>query len=132
MKMKKLERLIKRIQMQSGIKGLKHYKRPEINKDRKMCVIDVESKDTLERNIQEVNEEAIIDTGAEATVMTKGMMENLPYEIEEPSNINLVDFGKGKFRSLGKIREMDFFMGITKVTATVDIVDLPYRILLLG
>ena len=84
---------------------------------------------TCEVNIQGVNEEVIIDTEAGATVMTRGMMENLPYEIEEPSNINLVDFGKGKFRSLEKIR---FFMGDTKVTATVDIVNLPYRILLLG
>jgi len=87
---------------------------------------------TCEINIQGVNTEAIIDTGAGATVMTRGMMEDLPYEIDEPSNINLVDFGKGKFRSLGRIKDMNFFIGNTRVLATVDVVDLPHKILLLG
>ena len=87
---------------------------------------------TCEINIQGVDTEAIIDTGAGVTVITKGMMENLPYEIDEPSNINLVDFGKGKFRSLGRIRDMDFFIGDTKTEATVDVVDLPHKILILG
>src|SRR6266487_4455769 len=84
MKMKKLERLIKRIQMQLGIKGLKHYKRPGINKDRKMCVIDVESKDTLEQNVQKFS---VQDVENLPIVSIKDTMKYVPGYEEKLYNI---------------------------------------------
>ena len=87
---------------------------------------------TCEVNIQGIETEAIIDTGAGATIMTKELMKETQYEIDEPSDVNLTPLGDGKFRSLGRINDVRFFIGNIEVTATVEVIDLPGRMFLLG
>src|SRR5256714_9460450 len=87
---------------------------------------------TCEVNIQGIETEAIVDTGAGATIMSKELMKEAQYKIDEPSNVNLTPLGDEKFRSLGRINDVRFFMGNVEVTATVEVIDLPGKIFLLG
>jgi hypothetical protein len=59
-------------------------------------------------------------------------MKETQYEIDEPSDVNLTPLGDGKFRSLGRINDVRFFIGDIEVTATVEVIDLPGRMFLLG
>ena len=86
---------------------------------------------TCEANIQGIETNAIIDTGAAVTVITRGLADQLPYELR-PSRTKLTPFGKEKYASIGAIEDMEFFVGNTKTTATVEVVDLPQQLFLLG
>ena len=83
-------------------------------------------------NIQGMETEAIVDSGSSVTVITKGLMDELPYEITEPSRTNLNSFGNGKYPSLGKINGMEFFVGNVKTKMDVEVVDFPEEMFLLG
>jgi hypothetical protein len=87
---------------------------------------------TSEINIQGIETEAIIDSGAAATVMTKGLLEELPYEINSLFRANLIPFGEGRYTSIGIIEGMEFFVGNMKTSMDVEVVDLPEKMLLLG
>src|SRR2546423_6395079 len=54
--------------------------------------------------------EAIIDSGAEITAMSRGLMEKLGYEIEEPSNIIIKSANDQKERSLGRIKRVGILL----------------------
>ena len=86
---------------------------------------------TCEANIQGIETEAIVDTGAAVTVITKGLVDQLPYELK-PSRTKLTPFGKERYVSLGVIENMEFFVGDIKTKATVEVVDLPQQLFLLG
>ena len=86
---------------------------------------------TCEANIQGIETEAIVDMGAAVTVITKGLVDQLPYELK-PSRTKLTPFGKERYASLGVIENMEFFVGDTKTKATVEVVDLPQQLFLLG
>src|SRR5437764_4199734 len=64
--------------------------------------------------------------------MSKELMKEAQYKIDEPSDVNLTPLGDEKFRSLGRINDVRFFMGNVEVTATVEVIDLPGKIFLLG
>src|SRR5438045_8308282 len=49
--------------------------------------------------------EAIIDSGAEVTAMSRGLMDELGYEIDEPSNIIIKSANDQRNRSLGRSEE---------------------------
>src|SRR5436305_12407247 len=49
---------------------------------------------------------AIINSGAEITAMSRGLMEKLEYKIEEPSNIIIRSANDQKERSLGRIKRV--------------------------
>jgi hypothetical protein len=83
-------------------------------------------------NIQGYETEAIVDSGSSVTVMTKGLMDELSYEITSPSKTNLNPFGNGKYPSLGIIKDMQFFVGKREFSTNVEIVDLPEKMLLFG
>src|SRR5215216_3439039 len=57
---------------------------------------------TCEANIQGIETDAIIDTGAAVTVITKGLADQLPYELR-PSRTKLTPFRKEKYASIGAI-----------------------------
>ena len=78
---------------------------------------------TCEANIQGVETEVIIDSGAAVSVITKELADQIPYEME-PSRTRLIPFGNEKFASLGIIKNMEFFIGDTRTKATVEVVDL--------
>src|SRR3989440_10083885 len=87
---------------------------------------------TCEVNIQGIETEAIVNTGAGATIMSKELMKETQYEIDEPSDVNLTPLGDEKFRSLGRINNVRFFIGNIEVKATVKVIDLPGKMFLLG
>jgi hypothetical protein len=82
--------------------------------------------------IQGVNTQAIIDSGAGITVMSKGLLNELPYEIDQTSRKILRPFGNDKIISLGTVKNMEIFLGDEKINTDVEIVDLPEKILLFG
>jgi hypothetical protein len=87
---------------------------------------------TCKVNIQGFETEAIIDSGAAATVMSTKLLSEIPYEITESSRTNFNAFGEGKYTSIGVIKEMEFFIGDVKTIIDVEIVDRPEKIFLLG
>ena len=87
---------------------------------------------TYEVNIQGIETDAIVDSGAAATVMSSGLLNKIPYEITKSSKVNFTPFGKGKYTSLGIIEEMEFFIGDVKTIMDVEVVDLPDEIFILG
>jgi hypothetical protein len=84
-----------------------------------------------ETNIQGIDVEAVVDSGASVTVITRGLAEQLPYDWK-PSRTRLIPFGEGKHASLGVIEDMEFFVGDSKTRAKVEVVDLPQQLFLLG
>ena len=87
---------------------------------------------TCEINIQGYETEAIVDSGAAVTVITKGLMDKTSYEITGSSRTKLNPFGEGKYPSIGIIKNMEFFIGNTKSKIDVEVVDFPEEMLLLG
>ena len=74
-----------------------------------------------------------MDSGAAVTVLSKEIWDKMPYEKLEASRTSLCPFGEGKkYASLGKIRNMDFFVGDVKTEMDVEVVDVPGEIFILG
>src|SRR5437016_14513781 len=73
--------------------------------------------------INETNVEAIVDTGAAQSIITKKCLEDkLGMIIEEPTNIELVDVNGKRKKALGKIRNVEISLGgkcVTKMTLQV-------------
>ena len=74
----------------------------------------------------------MLDTGSSVTVMTKALMDELPYEITTSSRTKLNAFGQGKYPSIGIVENMEFFIGNVKTKANVEVVDFQEKIFLLG
>ena len=64
--------------------------------------------------------------------MSKGLLNELPYEIDQTSKKILRPFGNDKIISLGIVKNMEIFLGDEKINTDVEIVDLPEKILLFG
>src|SRR5205823_13221173 len=60
---------------------------------------------TCEVNIQGIETEAIVDTGAGATIMSKELMKETQYEIDEPSDVNLTPLGDEKIQKFRKDKQ---------------------------
>jgi hypothetical protein len=88
---------------------------------------------TCEANIQGNEIKAFVDTGASATVMTRGIYEKMPYEKLEASRTSFSPFGgEKKYASLGTIKDMEFFVGDEKTEMDVEVVDVPGEVFILG
>ena len=76
--------------------------------------------------------EAIIDSGAEVTAMSRRMMEKLGYEIEEPSNIIIKSANDQKERSLGIIRGVEILLEGEEVITDMEVIESSDELLILG
>src|SRR5439155_24122183 len=64
--------------------------------------------------------EAMIDSGAEITAMSRELMEKLGYEIEEPSNIIIKSANDQKERSLGIIKRVEILLEGKEITTDME------------
>src|SRR5437763_16383620 len=76
--------------------------------------------------------EAIIDSGAEVTAMSRRMMEKLGYEIEEPSNIIIKSANDQKERSIGIIREVEILLEGEEDITDMKVIESSDELLILG
>src|SRR5256714_505991 len=76
--------------------------------------------------------EAIIDSGAEITAMSRGLMEKLGYEIEKPSNIIIKSANDQKERSLGIIKRVEILLEGEEVTTDMEVIENSDELLILG
>ena len=125
---KDLPKMIKKKALYDSIQRFKEKGIKYLQKNGKPRFIPI----TCEVNIQGIETEAIIDSGAAATVMSSGLLKKIPYRITESSKVNFTPFGKGKYTSSGVIKEMEFFIGDIKTIMDVEVVDLPDEIFILG
>src|SRR5256886_5312643 len=75
---------------------------------------------------------AIIDSGAEITAMSRGLMEKLEYEIEEPSNIIIKSANDQKERSLGIIKRVEILLEGEEIITNLEIIENSDELLILG
>src|SRR2546423_7949457 len=75
---------------------------------------------------------AIIDSGAEITAMSRGLMEKLGYEIEEPSNIIIKLANDQKERSLGIIKRVEILLEGEEITTDMKVIENSDELLILG
>src|SRR2546423_14739390 len=66
---------------------------------------------------------AIIDSGAEITAMSRGLMEKLGYEIEEPSNIIIKSANDQKERSLRIIKREEILLEGEEVITDMEVIE---------
>jgi hypothetical protein len=82
--------------------------------------------------IEDIEIDAIIDTGAAISIITKGLMKELGYKIDKASDTVLVTADGNKSRSLGKIIGMELLLGGEEIVVTVQVIESSDRMLLLG
>ena len=120
------------ISKQKMYKNIQAYERKNVNylqRNGKPKYIST----TCEANIQGNEVEAFVDTGAAVTLISKEILDKMPYETLESSKTRLKSFGEQKnYASLGKIRNMDFFVGDVKTKMDVEVADVPGEIFILG
>src|SRR5256884_2223824 len=75
---------------------------------------------------------AIIDSGAEITAMSRGLMEKLGYEIEELSNIIIKSANDQKERSLGIIKRVEILLEGEEITMDMEVIENSNELLILG
>src|SRR2546423_867423 len=75
--------------------------------------------------------EAIIDSGAEITAMSRGLMEKLGYKIEELSNIIIKSANNQKERSLGRIKRVEILLEEEKVITDMEVIENSDELLIL-
>src|SRR3954453_23556127 len=82
--------------------------------------------------IEDIEIDAIIDTGAAVSAITWGLMKELGYDIDRPSDIKVVNANGGRSRSLGKIIDMKLLLGGVEIILTVQVIESIDRLLILG
>jgi predicted aspartyl protease len=82
--------------------------------------------------IEDIEIEAIIDTGAAISAMTRGLMEELGYKINKSSKVVIVTADGKKSRSLGKIMDMELTLEGVDTLITVEVMESMDRTLILG
>ncbi|HVI21744.1 MAG TPA: retropepsin-like aspartic protease, partial [Bacillus sp. (in: firmicutes)] len=82
--------------------------------------------------IEDIEIDAIIDTGAAVSAITRGLMEELGYSIDKSSDIIVVTADGSKSRSLGKIINMELLLGGIEIVVTVQVIEAAHRVLILG
>src|SRR5256885_16625525 len=76
--------------------------------------------------------EAIIDSGAEITVMSRGLMKKLEYKIEELSNIIFKSANDQKEKSLGIIKRVEILLEGEEVITDMKVIENSDELLILG
>ncbi len=76
--------------------------------------------------------EAIIDSGAEVTAMSRGLMDKLGYEIDEPSNIIIKSANDQRNRSLGRINNVEILLEGEDIVTDVEVIENADKLLILG
>src|SRR5881227_2910015 len=82
--------------------------------------------------IEDVEIDAIIDTGAAISAMTRSLMEELGYKINRSSDVVIVTADGTKSRSLGKIVDMELILNGVDTIVTVQVIESKDRTLILG
>ena len=82
--------------------------------------------------IEDVEMEAVIDTGAAISAITKDLMDELGYKINKSSDIVIITADGNKTRSLGKIVDMQLLIGGIETFITVQVIESKDRVLILG
>src|SRR4051794_9111242 len=75
--------------------------------------------------------EAIINSGAEITTMSRGLMEKLGYEIKEPSNIIIKLANDQKERSFGRIKKVEILLEGEEVIMDMKVIENSDELLIL-
>src|SRR5256714_11196085 len=75
--------------------------------------------------------EAIIDSGAEITAMSRGLMEKLGYEIEELLNIIIKSANDQKERSLRIIKKVEILLEGEEVITDMEVIENSDELLIL-
>src|SRR2546423_653739 len=75
--------------------------------------------------------EAIINSEAEVTAMSRGLMDKLEYEIEEPSNIIIKLANDQKNRSLGRINNVEILLEGEDIVTDVEVIENADKLLIL-
>src|SRR5439155_19545541 len=76
--------------------------------------------------------EAIIDSGAEITAISRGLMKKLGYKIEELSNIIIKSANDQKERSFGRIKRVEILLEGEEVITNLEIIENSDELLILG
>jgi len=76
--------------------------------------------------------EAIIDSGAEVTAMSRGLMDKLGYEIDGPSNIIIKSANDQRNRSLGRINNVEILLEREDIVTDVEVIENADELLILG
>lgn len=82
--------------------------------------------------IEDVKVDAVIDTGAAISAMTRTLIEELGYKIDKPSNVVIVTADGKKTRSLGKIVDIELILNGVDTIVTVEVIESKDRTLILG
>jgi predicted aspartyl protease len=82
--------------------------------------------------IEDVEIDAIIDTGAAISAMTRSLIEELGYKIDKSSNVVIVTADGNKARSLGKIIDIELTLNGVDTIVTVEVIESKDRTLILG
>ena len=82
--------------------------------------------------IEDIKINAIIDTEATKSIITKGLMDELGYKIDKLSDIVIINTDGTKSRSLGKIINMELTLGEMNTTMTMEVIKSTNRTLILG
>src|SRR5436305_6959901 len=75
--------------------------------------------------------EVIIDSGAEITAMSRGLMKKLGYEIEELLNIIIKSANDQKERSLGRIKRVEILLEGEEVIMNMEVIENSDELLIL-
>src|SRR4051812_4418323 len=76
--------------------------------------------------------EAIIDSGAEVTAMSRGLMDELGYEIDEPSNIIIKSANDQRNRSLERINNVEILLEGEDIVTDMKVIENANKLLILG
>ena len=76
--------------------------------------------------------EAIMDSGAEVTAISKGLMRKIGYQIDEPSRIIIKSANDQRDRSLGKINQLEILLEGEEVIIDVEVIENSDELLILG
>src|SRR5439155_26754932 len=76
--------------------------------------------------------EAIIDSGAEITAISRGLMKKLGYKIEELSNIIIKSANDQKERILGRIKRVEILLEGEEIITDMKVIENLNELLILG
>ena len=82
--------------------------------------------------IEDVEIDAIIDTGAAISAITRSLMEELGYKIDQSSNVVINTADGTRSRSLGKILDMELTLNGINTSIDVQVIESKDRTLILG
>ena len=87
---------------------------------------------TSRAEIEDIELDAIIDTGAAVSAITRGLMKELGYKINQSSNVKIVNANGVKTRSLEKISDMELTVSGIDTRVTVEVIESEDSTLILG